>query len=147
MATLMQVGSNVTFNVSLNSSTVSGWSHTRTITQTDRNRYQKSLPSTRNRHQKLVRSHETARKRWRRCSTYAGPVSGAVLLPLKQRRRLPRMVAMVALLFILRCGRSGSFSPSQSQAFAPNTHLSASSKGRGNRAAEFQFFFAGQHVR
>ena len=66
-----------------------GWSHKRTITQTDRNRYKKSLPSTRNRHQKRVRSHETTRKRWRRCSTYAGPVSGAVLLPQKQRRRLP----------------------------------------------------------
>ena len=70
---------------------------------------------------------------------------------------------MVALLFILRCGRSDSFSPSPRQAFAPaaviqcnpslavilsgnppaddNTHLSASSKGRGDRAAEFQLDF------
>ena len=30
---------------------------------------------------KVFRSHETARERWRRCSTYAGLVSGAVLSP------------------------------------------------------------------
>ena len=36
-------------------------------TETNLSLFQKSLPST--------------RKRWRRCSTYAGPVSGAVLLP------------------------------------------------------------------
>ena len=87
--------------------------------QTDRNRYQKSLPSTRNRHQERVRSHETARKRWRRCSTYARPVSGAVVCHKSSEEDFSRMVAMVALLFILRCGRSGSFSPSPRQAFAP----------------------------
>jgi len=76
---------------------------------------------------------------------YARPVSGAVVCHKSSEEDFPRMVAMVTLLFILR---SGSFSPSPRQAFAPtlrlvhqqmkNTHLSASSKGRGDRAAEFQ---------
>ena len=127
--------------------------HTRTITQTDHNRYQKSIPSTRNRHQKSVRSHETARKRRRRCSTYAGPVGGAVLLPQKQRRRLPAhgchgCLSVYSPLWTLwlffslpeasvcSCCKSLWLVHQQ----MTNPHLSASSKGRGDRAAEFQLY-------
>ena len=49
-----------------------------TEAKTNQCRYQKSLPSTRNRLNKRVRPHETARPAG---STYAGPVSGAVLPP------------------------------------------------------------------
>ena len=109
--------------------------------------------------QKRVRSHETARKRWRRCSTYARPVSGAVVLPQTQRRRLPAHgchgcpsvyspLWTLWLIFSLPEASVCSYSPVVHQQMT-NTHLSASSKGRGNRAPEFQldFFFAGQHVR
>ena len=53
------------------------------------------------------------RKHWRRCSTYARPVSGAVVCHKSSEEDL---VTMVTLLFILRCGF---FSPSPRQAFAP----------------------------
>ena len=51
--------------------------------------------------------HRMSETRWRPCSTYAGPVSGAVLPPQnapKAAKKTSRacMVAMVALLFILR---------------------------------------------
>ena len=46
-----------------------------TETKTNRGRYPKSLPSTRNRYKKRVRPHETARPAGGAVSTYAGPVS------------------------------------------------------------------------
>ena len=111
-----------------------------------------------------------ARKRWRRCSTYARPVSGAVVCHKSNEEDFPPIVTMVTPLFILRCVF---FSPSPRQAFAPaanacgerllnaipprrgkycnylrlvhqqmtNTHLSASSKERRDNAAEFQLDF------
>ena len=57
-----------------------------------------------------------ARKRWRHCSTYARPVSGAVVCHKSSEEDFPSIVTMVTLLFILRCGF---FSPSPRQAFAP----------------------------
>ena len=61
-------------------STFKNWSETQTHTKRKRTEYDMK---------KVFRSHETARKRWRRCSTYAGPLSGATKYT-KSREEDPR---------------------------------------------------------